>query len=86
MYCMLVTLEMSRLSGWLNAYAACREPKGANTVRCGLRAGRRETASDGGAIPGWGRARFQVGGSHGEERTPNMPLMVVTLEVSKLSG
>ena len=24
MYCMVVTLEVSKLSGWLNAYAFCR--------------------------------------------------------------
>ena len=33
---MLVTLEVSKLSGWLNADApcpACREPKGGHTVR-----------------------------------------------------
>ena len=28
MYCMLVTLDVSRLSGWLNAFALCRESKG----------------------------------------------------------
>ena len=30
---MLVTLEVSKLSGWLNADAYCREPKGGHTVR-----------------------------------------------------
>ena len=29
---MFVTLEVSKLSGWLNAYAACRESKGGHTV------------------------------------------------------
>ena len=34
-----------------------------------------------------GRARLQtVGAGHGEERTANMLYMLVTLEVSKLSG
>ena len=33
-----------------------------------------------------GRARLQIGAGHGEERTFNMELMYVTLEVSKLSG
>ena len=32
------------------------------------------------------RARLQIGGRHGEERTSNMERMSVTLEVSKLSG
>ena len=27
MFCMLVTLDVSRLSGWLNAYAVCREER-----------------------------------------------------------
>eukprot|EP00964_Phaeocystis_antarctica_P125137 scaffold88779_cov42-Phaeocystis_antarctica.AAC.1 len=30
---MFVTLEVSKLSGWLNADADCREPKGGHTVR-----------------------------------------------------
>ena len=33
MYCMVVTLDVSRLSGWLNAVADCRESKGGHTVR-----------------------------------------------------
>eukprot|EP00964_Phaeocystis_antarctica_P060774 scaffold36266_cov50-Phaeocystis_antarctica.AAC.1 len=38
---MLVTLEVSKLSGWLNADAPCRESNGGHTVRCGVRASRR---------------------------------------------
>ena len=30
----LVTLEVSKLSGWLNADAACRKSKGGHAVRC----------------------------------------------------
>ena len=33
MYFMPVTLDASKLSGWLNAVAACRESKGGHTVR-----------------------------------------------------
>ena len=33
MFCMFVTLEVSQLSGWLNADANCRESKGGHTVR-----------------------------------------------------
>ena len=33
MNCMVVTLEVSKLSGWLNADALCRESKGGNAVR-----------------------------------------------------
>ena len=39
---MFVTLEVSKLSGWLNADASCRESKGGHTVRgegAGLEAG-----------------------------------------------
>ena len=44
---MAVTLEVSKLSGWLNADASCRESKGGHAV-C-MRVGRREAADDGGA-------------------------------------
>ena len=33
MLCMVVTLDVTRLSGWLNADAYCRESKGGHTVR-----------------------------------------------------
>ena len=52
-----------------------------------VRAGRQEAAGDRGARSVQRRARLQTGSrAHGEERTWNMPCMVVTLEVSKLSG
>eukprot|EP00964_Phaeocystis_antarctica_P117930 scaffold81772_cov49-Phaeocystis_antarctica.AAC.3 len=60
---MFVTLEVSKLSGWLNADARCRESKGGHTVRARLRAsrrGRRATTALGSTA---GRA------GHGEERT-----------------
>ena len=38
---MVVTLEVSKLSGWLNAFALCRESKGGHAVRGEVRAGRR---------------------------------------------
>ena len=42
---MVVTLEVSKLSGWLNADADCRESKGrACGVRGEVRAGRRRRA------------------------------------------
>ena len=50
MYCMVVTLEVSKLSGWLNALAPCREPKGVHTMR------RRGAARRGG-----GASRMQGG-------------------------
>eukprot|EP00964_Phaeocystis_antarctica_P094002 scaffold60773_cov44-Phaeocystis_antarctica.AAC.5 len=85
---MLVTLEVSKLSGWLNADADCRESKGAHTG-CGPRytgreaGGRRVIAVHATCREG---LDCRSGAGHGEERTPNMAPMFVTLEVSKLSG
>ena len=47
MLTMIVTLEVSKLSGWLNADAPCRESKGG--AGRGMRVGRREAAGDRGA-------------------------------------
>eukprot|EP00964_Phaeocystis_antarctica_P066652 scaffold40320_cov67-Phaeocystis_antarctica.AAC.1 len=68
---MVVTLEVSKLSGWLNADAPCRESKRGHTVREDVRAGRREAAGDRGARSVQGRARLQIrdrarGGAHHE--------------------
>ena len=72
--CMVVTLEVSKLSGWSNADAPCRESKGGHAVR-GERASREAAggrlASAGHAacrglrarLQSWGRAR---GGAHVE--------------------
>ena len=38
---MVVTLEVSKLSGWLNAPAFCRESKGGHAMRDEVRPGRR---------------------------------------------
>ena len=51
-----------------------------------MRVGRREAAGDRGAGSVQGRARLQIGARHGEECTENISRMLVTLEVSKLSG
>ena len=48
-WCMVTTLEVSKLSGWLNATAYCRESKGGHAVRDGVRAGWREVEGDRGA-------------------------------------
>ena len=37
---MFVTLEVSKLSSWLNAFADCRESNGGHTVRGEVRTGR----------------------------------------------
>ena len=87
---MFVTLEVSKLSGRLNADANCRKESRKEGMRCvwGEVCGRqREAAGDRGARSLQERARLQIGGrGHGEERTQNMESMFVTLEVSKLSG
>ena len=49
MLSMSVTLEVSKLSGWLNADADCRESKGGHTMLGGVRAGRREAGGVRGA-------------------------------------
>ena len=88
MLCMVVTLEVSKLSGWLNANANCRESNGGHTVWCevqGTGSGRRWRAT---AVHAARRGGLdsRLGAGLGEERTLNMLLMSVTLEVSKLSG
>ena len=70
MYCMVVTLEVSKLSGWLNADAPCRESNGGYAVRGKVRPERREAAGDGGARNVQGRGLdCRLGAGHGEERT-----------------
>eukprot|EP00964_Phaeocystis_antarctica_P064366 scaffold38703_cov47-Phaeocystis_antarctica.AAC.3 len=61
---MVVTLEVSKPSGWLNAYACCRESNGENKVRGEAWAGRRREARGGQwrASSVHGRARLQIGG------------------------
>ena len=54
-------------------------------MRGELRGGTREAADDRGASRAQGRARLQIG-RHAEERTENIAYILVTLEVSKLSG
>ena len=49
---MSVTLEVSKLSGWLNADARCRGSKGGHTVQS---TGRRQAAGDRGASSVQGR-------------------------------
>ena len=63
------TLEVSKLSGWLNADTPCAESRteGIRCVRGELRPGRmREAAGDGSASSVRGRARLQIGAGHGE--------------------
>ena len=81
-----VALDVSKLSGWLNTNAPCRV-KRRTYEASGMWAGRQE---------GVGRQRrmqradedptVEIGGRARAERTRNMSLMIVTLDVSKLSG
>ena len=83
---MLVTLDVSKLSGWLNAWADCRfAPKHVEGTR-GCEARGRVAAV---AVHTRRARRNRLdteNGTHGGVRTLNMPSMVVTLDVSKLSG
>ena len=87
MYSMFVTLEVSRLSGWLNADANCRVKRGAWEE--GRRAGR-ETGGRGVAAVAQAACRgdptAEAAGRARAERTKNMYPMSVALEVSRLSG
>ena len=81
---MFVTLDMSRLSGWLNAGAHCRVKR--DSKRGDMQAGRAwvrrrrrmQSARRAPTVEAEGRARA--------ERTRNMATMSVTPDVSKLSG
>eukprot|EP00964_Phaeocystis_antarctica_P027053 scaffold15231_cov60-Phaeocystis_antarctica.AAC.1 len=60
---MAVTLEVSKLSGWLNADAPCRESKDGQAVRGEVQStGRREALDDRGASGVQGRAGLHIGG------------------------
>ena len=70
---MSVTLDVSKLSGWLNTDADCRESKAGHAMRGEVLAGRREVAGDRRVRSAQGRARLQIlGAGNGEKRTPNM--------------
>ena len=64
---MFVTLEVSKLSGWLNADAYCRGSKEYDAKR-GTRVGRRGVADDREQRAGEG-STADMGAGHGEERT-----------------
>ena len=87
MYLMSVTLEVSKLSGWLKAVAPCRV-EGRGTCDAGRGAGReaggRGAAAAQAACSGKARLKAYCGVRARAERTQNMPCMFVTLEVSQL--
>ena len=64
---MVVTLEVSKLSGWLNADAPCPESKRGRKMRGELQAGRRQAAGDRGALSVCGGGLdCRMGAGHGE--------------------
>ena len=68
---MVVTLEVSKLSGRLNNDARCRESNGGHTVRVEVQStGRREAAGDRGASGVQRRARLQIRGRAREGAHP----------------
>ena len=68
MLLMLMTLEVSKLSGWLNADAPWPESKRGRKMRGELRAGRRQAAGDRGArsVSGRGLDCRLLGAGHRE--------------------
>ena len=76
-----VTLDVSKLSGWLNADAICRVMRRACEAG-GMRAGRREgVGRRSGASRVQARACMGIRGGAGAERTLNMLFIFSTLEV-----
>ena len=71
MTAMVVTLEVTKLSGWLNTDARCRESKGGHTVRGEVQStGKPKAAGDRSARRAQGRARLRIGSrARGVERT-----------------
>jgi len=84
---MFVTLDVSKLSGWLNADVDCRVERRACDAgaRCAPRGGRSWGGAGASGMHGEGPTQG-LGGRARAERTLNMDCMFVTLEVSKLSG
>jgi hypothetical protein len=88
MLTMVVTLEVSQLSGWLNLVALCRvEKRACDAGRgAGREVGGREAVAAQAGMHGGRPEPHVVRVRARAERTLNMSFMSVTLEVSKLSG
>ena len=87
---MSMTLEVSKLSGWLKAAARCRVQRGHPTEGNAWRGDVAHRGNGESATQRTRRARVAQLGSEGRrrrwKRTWNIRFMYVTLEVSKLSG
>ena len=79
---MFVTPDVLRLSGWLNEDALCRAER---TSRGVCNGGKSTHPKRGNETIGRGKGSKEIGGTQGK-RTLNISFMLVTLEVSKLSG
>ena len=77
----LVTLEVSKCSGWLNDDAPCKAGRRAHYIRCRARCPGVERVGREGV---WGGAERRE--SRRAERTANMAHMSVTLDVLNVSG
>ena len=84
-----MTLEVSKLSGWLKAYAACQVQRGHPKLRetrvarrCGTEGRANQQRAQRACVAQLG----SVGRRRRRKRTLNICVMPVTLEVSKLSG
>ena len=83
MYCMSLTLDVSMLSDSLNAFVFCRVQRGAwEAGDMQSAGGRRPVGGSQGSM--WGPSSWRIG--QVRSRTANMYRMLVTLEVSKVSG
>ena len=83
MFVMSVTLDVSKLSGWLNLHALCQVERAAwRGATCGPGD---ERAWGGGDTTSAQGGPSLLGGARAE-RTPNIHVMRVTLDVSKLTG
>ena len=83
---MVVTLDVSKLSDWLNTNAPCRVEERTHKVGS-MRAGIREGVwGGGGACSVQAKTQLGIGRRARAERTWNMSLIFVTLDVSRLSG
>ncbi len=80
---MLVTLDVSKLSGWLNADAPCRVKRRAYYVWGEMRVGRLKGATAAQAVCTGEVLRLKIGGGG---TTRNIVSMVLTLAVLRVSG
>ena len=83
---MVVTLDVSKLTGWLNLCATCRVERRACAMTGEVRAGRRKGVGQRRAQAACTRRTRLEGWHTGGECTENMWFMSVTLDVSKLTG